>query len=218
MIDYHTHILPEMDDGSKSVDISAAMIMELKKQGISTIVLTPHFYVDNETVDEFLKRRETSFNLLMNSFDFSGIEFKLGCEVYLRKGISHIDNFQKLCIEDTNYMLLELPYAKLSNSIIDEIENIRYNMMIFPIIAHVDRYFKFLSADDYNKLYAIEDCIFQLNNSYHKELAARFKYKKLLKSFPMMVFGSDCHNMTTRTPNFDIVTDFSLLNRNIELF
>ena len=55
MIDFHSHILPGIDDGSKNTQMSLAMIEEEKKQGVHTIVATPHFYADEDSVERFLK-------------------------------------------------------------------------------------------------------------------------------------------------------------------
>ena len=50
MIDFHSHILPGIDDGSKNTQMSLAMIEEEKKQGVHTIVATPHFYADEDSL------------------------------------------------------------------------------------------------------------------------------------------------------------------------
>ena len=57
MIDLHSHILPGVDDGSESVEMSCAMLNELQKQGVETVVATPHFYPQQDTPERFLRRR-----------------------------------------------------------------------------------------------------------------------------------------------------------------
>ena len=44
MIDFHSHILPEMDDGSKDAKMSLAMLQMEREQGVTEVVFTPHFY------------------------------------------------------------------------------------------------------------------------------------------------------------------------------
>ena len=64
MIDFHTHILPKMDDGSKSTEESIAMLKMQAEQGIRWVVATPHFYAEPESPQDFLQRRKgcrTSF-------------------------------------------------------------------------------------------------------------------------------------------------------------
>ena len=60
MIDWHSHILPGMDDGSKDPEESIAMLDMLEQQGIDTVIATPHFYANEETTEEFLGRRKVS--------------------------------------------------------------------------------------------------------------------------------------------------------------
>ena len=54
MVDFHSHILPEMDDGADSVDTSLAMLRESFRQGVDLICATPHFYADEEDPKSFL--------------------------------------------------------------------------------------------------------------------------------------------------------------------
>ena len=44
MIDFHTHILPGVDDGSKNLDESLQLLQMEQQQGIDIVVLTPHYY------------------------------------------------------------------------------------------------------------------------------------------------------------------------------
>ena len=81
MIDWHTHILPEMDDGSQDVAESISMINMLVSQGINTVIATPHFYANDETVDSFLERRKKALELLMAELPEGPPEIKLGAEV-----------------------------------------------------------------------------------------------------------------------------------------
>ena len=60
MIDLHTHILPKMDDGASSSDLSLEMLRMEAEQGVDTVVLTPHFYREKEDPSSFLQRRASS--------------------------------------------------------------------------------------------------------------------------------------------------------------
>ena len=57
MIDFHTHILPGIDDGAKDVSVSAAMLETEKEQGVNEIVLTPHYYGKFYSPTDFVRRR-----------------------------------------------------------------------------------------------------------------------------------------------------------------
>ena len=61
MIDFHTHVLPGIDDGSSDLTMSAGMIREECSQGTRVIVATPHFYADRMSIDRFLARRDEAF-------------------------------------------------------------------------------------------------------------------------------------------------------------
>ena len=60
MIDWHSHILPKIDDGSRSLEETLELLKMLKSQGINTVIATPHFYADDESVESFLSRRQVS--------------------------------------------------------------------------------------------------------------------------------------------------------------
>ena len=53
MIDWHSHVLPALDDGSRSVDESLALLKMLSEQGVDTVIATPHFYADRESLSSF---------------------------------------------------------------------------------------------------------------------------------------------------------------------
>ena len=67
MIDWHSHILPGIDDGSGSIEESLALLKMQREQGADTVIATPHFFADDETVDEFLARRQESLDSLLSA-------------------------------------------------------------------------------------------------------------------------------------------------------
>lgn len=87
MIDFHSHILPGIDDGSRDIEMSLRMLESSLRQGVTAIALTPHFYADNDTPERFLKRRDESFRELQR---VSGSRPRLlkGAEVYYFPGFS----------------------------------------------------------------------------------------------------------------------------------
>lgn len=213
-IDYHTHILPKMDDGAKSIQIAEEMLSHEYKQGVRTIIFTSHYYSDIESVDLFLARRTESFNLLKKySKVLCDINCYLGAEVYLTKKISTITNFNNLCIEGTNYMLVELPYESIEEWLIEEIEEIIYSHLIIPIFAHVDRYMSIYNKKEIQFLLNINNAIFQINNEVLETKKGLKLLDLLSKNNKPFVFGSDSHNINSRKPNFNLVSQF---DKNIE--
>ena len=69
MTDLHTHILPGMDDGSPNTETSIAMLRAERDQGISTVVLTSHFYRSHERPSSFLKRRAAAMDQLQQAIE-----------------------------------------------------------------------------------------------------------------------------------------------------
>ena len=62
MIDFHSHILPAIDDGSQSVEESLEMLRALKAQGVDTVIATSHFYATHRSPESYLQRRKAAFD------------------------------------------------------------------------------------------------------------------------------------------------------------
>ena len=102
MIDFHTHILPNVDDGSKSVDESLMMLRSLQQQGVRMIMATPHFYANNESVDKFIERRDAAYRRLIDSIGDENLpEIVLGAEVRYYESISRLNDLKRLRLGDT---------------------------------------------------------------------------------------------------------------------
>jgi len=205
MIDIHTHILPAMDDGAKNKDEALALISLLQKQGIYKVVLTPHFYPHLESLSEFLRRRDNSFQLISDS----DIELILGSETYLAEPLLSFDSIEDLCIGNSIYLLLELPYMeKWSSRVFKQIDYLIAKYNICPIIAHVERY----EAVKGNKEKIFQElvdlgCMLQFNVDSVVNKKSRSETLKLMKEGWVDFIGSDCHNINSRVPQFDIFND-----------
>ena len=64
VIDFHSHILPKIDDGSKSTAMSLEMLQRMKNYGCDLVVSTSHYYRKNEEISDFLERRTASYRHL----------------------------------------------------------------------------------------------------------------------------------------------------------
>lgn len=113
MTDCHSHILPEMDDGSDSIEMSCSMLELLRQQGVERSIATPHFYRHREkSVAAYLEKRQRQFAKLKAANPAVQNIF-LGAEVAIEKGLSDTPDIEKLAIQGTDLILLELPYAPL---------------------------------------------------------------------------------------------------------
>ena len=111
MIDFHAHILPNADHGSKNIETSFKQVSLARRAGISTIVATPHFYMNSDTLEDFIKRRDESYNELIEALRGTALEdirIIKASEVNLQVDLFQLKDLKPLCIENTNYMLLEL--------------------------------------------------------------------------------------------------------------
>lgn len=113
MIDFHTHILPGIDDGSRSADESIQMLRAMPE--VTHVVATPHFYAWENTPERFLRRRTAAWEQLRERLDDTAPDIRLGAEVCYFEGICRSDELHSLCIEGTNVLLLEMPFEKWSS-------------------------------------------------------------------------------------------------------
>lgn len=212
MIDIHCHILPGIDDGSRNSKESQALISEEIDQGIDTIVFTPHFYAQRESVDHFLKKREHSFSHLQSTVQFekTNLTTFLGAEVYYFGGIGKAEMVPALCIKGTDILLLEMPFCQWTKSIYDDVRLLVTKKKLTVVLAHVERYFQFQKDRTVMEQVLALPLIVQLNAGSLLEgdkltdFAGRKKKKhclSLLAEDRDIVLGSDAHNMETRRPN-----------------
>lgn len=202
-VDFHSHILPGVDDGAKNVRESLAMIDMLASQGVKRVVATPHFRAHRDTVEDFLNRRSEAKKLLDENLGSNNM-VSLGAEIAIERGISEIENISELAYEGTNYILLEFPYRPFSNWMMEEIEYIAYGKGLIPVIAHIDRYYDFFTSSDYNEIFSMQKVVFQVNNEAFLSRKSRGVVKTLIKNQLPFVLGSDTHNLENRKPNFDV--------------
>lgn len=203
MIDFHSHILHGVDDGSKDEDMTVDMLKLAKKSGTTGIVATPHFFRGRFQVPyEEIKKEVAKLKILAKEKDID-IEIYCGQEVYYNSRI--LESFQ--CgdigtIENSRYMLIEFP---LRNFSVDEVKNDIYELRlkgVAPIIAHPERYKKFIEAPELINKFIEEGFLFQLNTgSITGDFGSRVKKtaKLFIKHKIYSTFGSDGHRSQVRT-------------------
>ena len=140
MIDMHSHIIPLLDDGSKSVQETFNMIKEAQKSGFTDIIMTSHFLLDyyEPTPEEIIFWKDKLQEVVKNQ----NIDLKLhsGMEIYISNKLQElIKNKKVLNLSDSRYMLIELPLSTTVNYL-DHILFVLQSLSIKPIIAHPERY------------------------------------------------------------------------------
>lgn len=202
--DFHSHILPGIDDGSKNPAMTAKMMELEKKSGVDTIVATPHFYLSEQSLDRFLERRENAYELIKSEAERQGITVRLGAEVYFTPSLADLD-LKKLCVNGTNCIMLELPYSKLTGSFIRTFKSFvgSISSELTVVLAHAERYLNFT---DEESLYEILDTglLVQLNCGSFKMFSPHLKFMyNLISCGNAHLLGTDCHNITSRSPNME---------------
>jgi protein-tyrosine phosphatase len=196
MIDFHTHILPGMDDGSKSPQESAKMLEAAFNQGVEMIVATPHFYPWQEKPQDFLDRR----NQAIKALDDPPVKIRAGAEVAYYDGIVNSEDVGLLKIADTDFLLIEMPMTAWTRRMLDSLHIIEKRTRLKVVIAHLDRYLKGQKGT-VNIDYVCDNFFIQVNADYIINRRTQRKAMKMVKENSIDFIGSDCHNLTTRPPN-----------------
>lgn len=199
MIDFHSHILPGVDDGSKSVEESIGLLRALASQGVNTVVATPHFYPDRKSVEEFLSKRLEALKKLWEC-DLSGLpEIIPGAEVRYYDGIRRMDALELLCAGGSRTLLLEMPFEKWSEMTVKEVATLARSGRVKVVLAHIERYLAYQNPTVWERLFE-SGVMTQVNASFFTGLLTKRKAFKMLASGSIHVIGSDCHNLTSRPP------------------
>lgn len=199
MIDWHSHVLPKMDDGARDVDESVELLRELKAQGVSTVVATPHFYANDETPQSFLERRDVSYEALSGSLSEDMPRVLLGAEVAFYSGISRMEDLRSLCIEGTRILLVEMPFVRWTEYMISELVELALGGGVAVMLAHVERYIGMQEDGVFERLLEA-GVIMQANASFFIRFFTKRSAIKMLSRGFIKVMGSDTHNSSSRPP------------------
>jgi protein-tyrosine phosphatase len=201
-VDFHSHILPGVDDGSRSVEESLEMLRAEARQGIGTVVATPHFYANHDTPERFLRRRAAAWEMLQTAMaQEAGLpEVILGAEVYYFSGISDSDQLHRLTTGQKRYIMLEMPTVPWTQNMYQEMENIYTKHGITPIIAHIDRYISPLRHRQILDRLEELPVLVQANSDFFLRPMTAPLALRMLKEKRIHLLGSDCHNCSTRKP------------------
>lgn len=213
IVDFHTHILPGVDDGSDSLECSRRMLFMLKRQGVTHVVATPHFYASYDNPMRFLQRRQGSYEQLRAAMNPDFPELILGAEVHFFEGISDCEDLHQLAIGDTGYILVEMPAVLWTDRMLRELVELKYKHGLTPIIAHLDRYMSPLRSHGLPEKLRELPVLVQANTGCFLRSTSRRMALRLLREGTVHLLGSDCHNLTTRRP--DMERAFAVIERNL---
>ena len=195
MKDIHSHILYEIDDGAESIDESINIIKQAIKNNYTDIILTPH-YRKRQGYTKNNKIKKELFNKLKKEVRKQKLKINLylGNEITIDEDIFYyIDTNQVLTLNNSRYILLELPFVgrlKCLDDLFEELLDKNY----VPIIPHPERY------NDYNEKDYIkwnkQGILFQGNveslfGGYGKK--TQIKLENMIKRHLISFMGSDIH-------------------------
>ena len=205
MIDFHTHILPGIDDGSKDIAMTEEMLRREAAMGVTKVYATPHFYAYKSGVDGFLEKREKSLcevkALLEHTENLP--EVAVGAEVYSFRGIGKEDATPRLCIDDTDVLLLEMPFKQWEEEVYRDVRELVFRRKLRVVLAHVERYTGFQKDRSvWDEVMGLPVTIQMNAESFLKfGMKRRFCMNLLRQEEGRVIIGSDCHNLSSRAPN-----------------
>lgn len=222
-VDMHSHLIPGIDDGSKSMEESLSMIKRLKGYGLRKLITTPHvmseYYKNSpETILPGLARLKDA--LLEEKID---IEVEAAAEYYIDEMLMEkLNKGEKLLTIGDNLVLVETGFMSkplMLKEIFFDMEMHGYK----PVLAHPERYQYLIQDKDFLYELMDRDIYFQINL-----LSLTGFYSKPIKNFAELLidegkirfFGTDCHNhryldmleMLPKSKYFEKIQQMGLLN------
>jgi protein-tyrosine phosphatase len=201
MIDLHTHLLPGIDDGAKSLEEAIQIIKQGKEIGITAICTTPHLstsFMKDRTqkiMENFLKLRERTSNEKID------IQLYLGSEIDLRIDFDSVRKFPYFFINQTQkYLFLELPIGEFPPFT----ERVLFSLLIeglSPILAHPER--SLSKEGDFERIEKLKDSgiLIQVNaGSLLGDFGKMIQRgaKRLLEENLVDFISSDAHDLQRR--------------------
>jgi len=200
MVDIHTHILPEVDDGARSWEMAVHMCHMAAQDGITHMVATPH------ANDEYFYKRPRLEDLLQELSGRVGpiLKFSLGCDFHFSyDNLAQLDvDPQQFTITGTQYLLVELSDYSIPPWVTAKLQQL-LDSGIQPIITHPERNVLLQGKPEQVLRWAEMGCPVQLTGN---SLTGRWGEKALktahwlLRKQAVHVIASDCHNVEGRSP------------------
>lgn len=195
-VDFHSHLLPGIDDGAKTDENTIALVTDLQQLGFGEMIATPHVMKSvwensRETIEQ--KLSETNAMLEKNNISLT---LRAGAEYLVDGNFAELFQNEKLLTLKDNYVLVEMSYVNPPiqlYAILFDLQVAGYT----PILAHPERYsFYHQNFGEYHRL-KHSGCLFQLNllslvGYYGKSVAETAK--KLLENGLVDFVGSDVHH------------------------
>ncbi len=198
-VDFHSHILPGIDDGSRSLEESLKILDAMAEDGVSIVVASPHFYCTKTSIHRFLDKRNQAYEQLRAAMKPEHPRIVLGAEVLYNHALVGKDALVRLAMSGpasakTSYMLLEMQYDKITDQIIEDVDKMANDLDVKIIIAHVERYLNFTSFKSVSELMQL-NVLGQINAESLTHMRSRADCFKLIKNGYVHLLGTDTHRI-----------------------
>jgi protein-tyrosine phosphatase len=200
--DIHSHIMFQVDDGADSVETSIELLEQEYKQGVTRVILTPHYIASHNPVKaSFIKERFEQLKDVINE-KIPEMKLYLGNEIlWCSDAVELLDNGSIFTLADSRYVLVEF-YPSVQYSAMERAINLFLNGGYIPIIAHCERYsclrttFKVINYNNISHLVEM-GAYMQVNVTSVFGRDSKFVSKLIDNDFLHFV-ASDAHNKITR--------------------
>ena len=192
MIDIHNHLIPNIDDGSDSLELSRHLLKEAIKEGITDVLITPHYMPKGE-----YRVKRTELVKLFNEFKSACADLKinlyLGNELFIDSRLDEIiESNEVSTMNESDYVLVEFPFTDYKDDYDEYLYNISLSKKI--IIAHPERY-EYVQNDH-------EFVSRWLSNGYYLQANQTFRFSKtekkvvfdLIEKGRLHFIASDAHS------------------------
>lgn len=204
IIDFHSHILPAIDDGSRNIETTCSMLDMAAGQGVDCMIATPHFYASRDRIESFLERRREAFETVCENLPRGAPRILSGAEVAYFPGLSRADKLGLLTIGDTGVLLLEMPFVSWEKSCVDEVRYILESRKYQVVLAHLERYMNISENRKYLRELLELPVKVQINAESLTDWKKRGKLVRMFRDGRADFLGSDCHGAHHRPPNLSI--------------
>ncbi len=204
-IDIHSHIIPGVDDGSRDMETSLAMLQMAAENGTTDIIATPHVIDVSTTLTwdsirrkvEELQKEADARNIPITIYPGAETELNWDLLELIRKDRS------AFCLAGSRYLLMEMPSLMLPPHLDDIIYELQV-MDIVPVLAHPERQMQLMEKPETLLALLQKGCLAQCNGHSLTGVFGPMAHKKakLLFQNNMVAFmGSDAHNLRHRNTN-----------------
>lgn len=212
MIDTHIHILPNLDDGAKNLQMAVDMADIAQKCEFEKIIATPHYIEKSLEIGyNIIESKVYELNKILNK-DGNHIEVFCGNEIYYTSNILKLLDEKKVhTLNYTRYFLVELPIVGEPLDFVEVLKQCLDKGYI-PVIAHPERYEWFDKA--YNNFLKLKEMGVKFQVNYgsflgHYGRCPKKNVIKLLKNNMVDLISTDAHEVGK------VYTDFKKIKRKI---